>query len=82
MCRSSRRSKALVGAAARQFTEFGCTVEERDPGWADPGPVHEVIYSTAFAARLGGRMDERPEWTEPSLGGSLTSAGRDPAPSS
>ncbi len=61
--------KALAGAAARQFTEFGCTLEERDPGWADPGPVHDVIYSTAFAARLGQKMDERPEWTEASLRG-------------
>ena len=59
--------KALASSAARLFAEFGCTVEEHDPGWQDPRPGHELTYEVTFAARFGERMDERPEWTEPSL---------------
>jgi Asp-tRNA(Asn)/Glu-tRNA(Gln) amidotransferase A subunit family amidase len=59
--------KSLTSSAARLFPGFGCTVEEEDPGWTDPGPGHNLIYEASFAARFGERMDERPEWTEPSL---------------
>lgn len=59
--------RAIAAAAARRFAELGCTFEERDPGWADPAPFHQVIYEVSIAARQIDRADERPEWIEPTL---------------
>ncbi len=59
--------RQLARAAARRFPELGCEVEERNPSWDDPKEFHAVLYRVLMAARLGDRMDERPEWTEPTL---------------
>ena len=59
--------RGLAGAAARRFVEFGCRLEERDPGWSDPTDFHKVLYVVGIASRLTDRAAERPEWIEPTL---------------
>ena len=59
--------RRLCEAAARRFAGFGCSLEARDPDWADPGPFHKVIYEVSVASRQIDRFGERPEWIEPSL---------------
>src|SRR5581483_5233135 len=59
--------RALATAAARRFADFGCELEERDPGWDDPGPPHKVVYEVSQAARQGDRADQRPEWIDVTL---------------
>jgi aspartyl-tRNA(Asn)/glutamyl-tRNA(Gln) amidotransferase subunit A len=39
----------LAEAAAVRFRELGCSVEERDPGLADPWPIVDVIWSWSQA---------------------------------
>ncbi len=59
--------RGLCEAAARRFAHFGCSVEERDPGWPDPGVFHKVVYEVSVAARQIERYRARPDWIEPSL---------------
>ena len=35
--------RALAEAAARRFLDFGCELDERDPGWSDPTAFHQVL---------------------------------------
>ncbi len=59
--------RVLTRAAARSFTDFGCTLDERDPGWDDPGPFHTVLYEVLLAAHHDAHARERPEWIEATL---------------
>jgi len=59
--------RAAAEAAARRFTEFGCELDERNPGWSDPGAFHKIIYEVSIAARQVDRAAERPEWIEPTM---------------
>ncbi len=68
--------RAIAEAAARRFADLGCKVEERVPGWPDPGAFHKVMYEVNVAARQVGRAAEHPEWIEPSLMQMIESARR------
>jgi Asp-tRNA(Asn)/Glu-tRNA(Gln) amidotransferase A subunit family amidase len=68
--------KAIAMAAARRFADLGCSVEERDPGWPDPAPVARVLWDVSFAARMGERAIEHPDWIEPTMMRMIVHAGR------
>ena len=59
--------RAIAEAAAHRFSELGCVLEARDPGWPDPGAFHRVLYEVGIAARQVERAAERPDWIEPTL---------------
>jgi len=59
--------RALTAAAARRFGDLGARVEERDPGWPDPGDFHKVIYEVSVGSRQVDRATERPDWIEATL---------------
>ena len=59
--------RTIVTAAARRFADFGCTYEERDPGWFNPAPYHKVSAMVGAHASFVDRANERPEWVEPSM---------------
>ncbi|MCC6179766.1 MAG: amidase [Chloroflexi bacterium] len=59
--------QSLAEAAARRFTDFGCDLEERAPGWPDPRDFHKTIYEVGISSRLSDRYDEHPEWIEATL---------------
>jgi Asp-tRNA(Asn)/Glu-tRNA(Gln) amidotransferase A subunit family amidase len=59
--------RRLTTAAAERFQAFGCHVEAADPGWDDPREPAATMWHVSYAARLGERYNERPEWFEPSL---------------
>jgi Asp-tRNA(Asn)/Glu-tRNA(Gln) amidotransferase A subunit family amidase len=59
--------KRIAEAAARRFSDFGCQLEDRDPGWDDPRDFHEIIYGVSVASRQVDRAEEHPEWIEATL---------------
>ena len=59
--------RAITREAARAFADFGCEVEEGDPGWADPASFHRVASMVGAAARFLDRAIEHPDWIEPSM---------------
>ncbi|HEX2172339.1 MAG TPA: amidase family protein [Dehalococcoidia bacterium] len=59
--------RSAAEAAARRFTDLGCTVEEPVLGWPDPHDFHQIIYEANVAARQIDRAAERPDWIEPTL---------------
>jgi Asp-tRNA(Asn)/Glu-tRNA(Gln) amidotransferase A subunit family amidase len=59
--------RRLTTAAAERFSGFGCDVEAVNPGWDDPREAAAVLWYVSYAARLGGRYDEQPDWFEPSF---------------
>jgi Asp-tRNA(Asn)/Glu-tRNA(Gln) amidotransferase A subunit family amidase len=67
--------RRLTRAAAERFTDFGCTLEAVDPGWDDPRQAAATAWYVSYAARLGGKYDEQPDWFEPSLA-EMIEAGR------
>lgn len=67
--------RRLTTQAAQRFSDFGCTVEAIDPGWADPRDIAGLAWYVSFAARLGAQYDERPDWFEPTMA-EMIEAGR------
>jgi Asp-tRNA(Asn)/Glu-tRNA(Gln) amidotransferase A subunit family amidase len=67
--------RQLTTAAAERFGEFGCHVEAVHPGWEDPRQPAATMWYVSYAARLGDRYDEQPDWFEPSLA-EMIEAGR------
>ena len=67
--------RRLTAAAAERFQSFGCEVEAVNPDWDNPREPASVMWYVSFAARLGERYDQRPEWFEPSLA-EMIEAGR------
>jgi Asp-tRNA(Asn)/Glu-tRNA(Gln) amidotransferase A subunit family amidase len=67
--------RRLTAAAAERFQSFGCEVEAVNPAWDNPRELASVMWYVSFAARLGERYDQRPEWFEPSLA-EMIEAGR------
>lgn len=59
--------RRLTAAAAARFQEFGCEVEAVDPAWDNPREPAATLWYVSYAARLGERYDQRPEWFEPTL---------------
>src|SRR5256712_10547563 len=59
--------RRLTAAAAERFQSVGCEVEAVNPDWDNPRELVSVMWYVSFAARLGERYDQRPEWFEPSL---------------
>jgi Asp-tRNA(Asn)/Glu-tRNA(Gln) amidotransferase A subunit family amidase len=59
--------RRLCETAARRFVDFGCSLDERSPGWPDPGAAHKITYEVSVAARQIERYRARPDWIEPSL---------------
>lgn len=68
--------KAIAEAAARRFSDLGCIVEERDPGWPNPANVARILWNVSFAARLSDRAIEHPEWIEPTMMRMIVHAGQ------
>jgi aspartyl-tRNA(Asn)/glutamyl-tRNA(Gln) amidotransferase subunit A len=50
-----------VREAATSFENFGCHVEEVDPGWGDPTSMEHCLFATNIAGML---EDLLPEWSE------------------
>lgn len=67
--------RRLTTAAAEHFSAFGCAVEAVHPGWDEPRETAATLWYVSYAARLGERYDERPDWFEPSLA-EMIEAGR------
>src|SRR5262252_4829387 len=67
--------RRVTAAAAERFQSFGCEVEAVNPGWDNPRELASVMWYVSYAARLGERYDQRPEWFEPSLA-EMIEAGR------
>ena len=67
--------RRLTAAAAERFQSFGCEVEAMHPGWDDPRQPASIMWYVSYAARLGDRYEQRPEWFEPSFA-EMIEAGR------
>jgi Asp-tRNA(Asn)/Glu-tRNA(Gln) amidotransferase A subunit family amidase len=59
--------RQLTERAAKQFAELGCRVEEPTPTWQDPAEWAGLLWDYATFIRNASRMDEHPEWIEPSM---------------
>ena len=59
--------RRLATAAAERFSALGAHVEAVDPGWDDPREAAATIWYASYAARLGDRFAEQPDWFEPEL---------------
>jgi aspartyl-tRNA(Asn)/glutamyl-tRNA(Gln) amidotransferase subunit A len=70
-----REVVALVEAAARRFSELGCTLEAPAINW----PVARMFYTTIWDVTVGTRSYERahqrPDWIEPTLMRMIINAG-------
>ena len=55
----------LTAAAAETFDSLGCHVEELSPGWEDPYPILDVIWSAANAGRHRHDLDEVRDLIDP-----------------
>ena len=51
--------RAATAQAARVFREFGCRVEEVNPGWPSPFEAWRPIFAGGIAARLAPYLGER-----------------------
>ena len=67
--------RRVTAAAAERFQAFGCEVEAVNPDWDNPREPASAMWYVSYAARLGERYDQRPEWFEPSLA-EMIEAGR------
>ena len=54
-------------AAARCFSELGCTIEEAHPAGEDPWRLVHVLWSTAFAASFRDQIDQIADSLDPGL---------------
>ncbi|MGY2083737.1 amidase [Blastococcus sp. SYSU DS0539] len=68
--------RAATEAAAHRFSELGCSVEEVDPGWADPSEWHRTLFRAGIVGSFAERAREHPEWIDDSLA-ALMEAGKD-----
>ena len=59
--------RRIAEAAARRFADFGCELEERDPGWTEPYGLHKTLYEVGIAARMEERAREHPDWIEATM---------------
>lgn len=66
----------LTAAAARRFGDLGCHLEEPAIDWPNPREFHKIIWEVTYAARVGERAAERPDWIEPTLMRMIVNAGR------
>ena len=58
---------AIVKAAALRFSELGARIEERDPGFADAGPVFAAHWFTGAAYLLRNFTPEQKAMMDPGL---------------
>ena len=58
---------ALCERAAKRFEDFGCTVEEVDPPWADPRICWMTTFLGGAATRLAPALAERRDQLDPGL---------------
>src|SRR5258708_2410237 len=68
--------RAIAAAAARRFTDLGCVVDERDPGWPNPADDARILWNVSFGAHLAERAVEHPEWIEPTMMRMIVHAGQ------
>ncbi len=59
--------RTLFEAAVVRLADAGCTLEEREPGWADPAPWHKVQAMGGAAANWVDQAAAHPDWVEPSM---------------
>jgi Asp-tRNA(Asn)/Glu-tRNA(Gln) amidotransferase A subunit family amidase len=71
-----RQVRAITEAAARRFSDLGCTLDAPHLGWPDMREPHRVIWEVGVAARHQDRAREHPDWIEPSLMRMVVGAGR------
>lgn len=58
---------AIAERAARRFEELGCRVEAPPVRWPASQEFHRILWEVGMAARHADRVQERPEWIEPTL---------------
>jgi Asp-tRNA(Asn)/Glu-tRNA(Gln) amidotransferase A subunit family amidase len=59
--------RQLASRAAERFAELGCSMEEPTPTWPDPAEWASLLWDYATFIRNVSRVDEHPEWFEPSM---------------
>jgi aspartyl-tRNA(Asn)/glutamyl-tRNA(Gln) amidotransferase subunit A len=72
--RVDREVRSITEGMARSFADFGCFIEERDPGWPDPAEFHSIIFDVGIANRVVDFAAAHPEWIEPTLNAMLERA--------
>ncbi len=68
--------RQIAEAAARRFTDLGCTVEAPTVTWPNPREFHKIIWEVSVGTRNLEHALERPDWIEPSLAQMVINAGR------
>ena len=59
--------RAIATAAAQRFANLGCTVEEADPGFADPRHAIDVLFHGLLAGRYAAQLAEQRDRFDPAL---------------
>ena len=59
--------RQLTRRAAMRFAELGCQVEEVTPTWDNPAEWAALLWDYNAAIRNAARLDQHPEWFEPSM---------------
>jgi aspartyl-tRNA(Asn)/glutamyl-tRNA(Gln) amidotransferase subunit A len=59
--------RSIAEAAAKRFTDFGCSLGEDAPTWPNPRDFHKTIYEVSQAGRQLERYEEHPDWIEATL---------------
>ncbi|MDI3339564.1 MAG: amidase [Sphaerobacter sp.] len=57
----------IAARAAATFADLGCAVEEINPGWEDPFPIIDLIWTTAMAGVFRDNFDQVREQLDPGL---------------
>lgn len=63
--------RAIAERAARAFEALGCTVEEANPGFPDPGPAFNHLYYSSLRAAAFDAFARTPEKLDPGLRAAL-----------
>jgi len=63
--------RAITTAAAQQFADLGCTVEEAHPGFADPSHAIDVLFHGLLAGRYAAQLAEQHDLFDPALAETL-----------
>ncbi|MBV9601871.1 MAG: amidase [Chloroflexi bacterium] len=68
--------RRITAAAAARFGELGCTVEEVRVPWQDPAEWASLLWDFQSAIRNMDRLQQHPEWIEPSFLEQIERGGR------
>jgi Asp-tRNA(Asn)/Glu-tRNA(Gln) amidotransferase A subunit family amidase len=70
-----REVVAIVEAAARRFTELGCTLDAPAISWPDAHDFYTIMWDVTVGTRMYERALQRPDWIEPTLMRMILKAG-------